>query len=486
MVKLAEIKEYAQIPFYEFMKTKLGTKHSFIFSHDKTVRWGWGLYVGLSVTNGFGYIECVDKDLLFALGKAVNADVSKITHNGHSFVVEMAVEQPFVWLGALSDYLYKDLLITSPLIGYVGSPSYSYIVDVEQKPEKAPTYVCPDFYFHIPLLEIIYGEDHKLVVENRSRVSKQEILNDISSFEYEAKNLIPDCLRDLRNVKWDDISKNISIIPSDQVYEEQVQKVVDCLTREGAEKVVISRLASGRFTGKPSKLFEVLRACSPTRYEFLFETPNYQIVGCSPEILVQQTGKTVTVRAVAGTQVRSVDERDDQLREEDFLSDPKQIIEHLITFIGYVKMMKNRICIPSSVRVREILNVDKLTHILHLTSEIQGQTENEVYQTWTSLLPTMNGTPAVTGYKIALRIEEFNRGIYGGVFGFFDHEQSLFCKIIRTIYLERNNFYVCAGAGITSDSKPADELTESKNKMRSCLYALQFVNHSQTHVEAWS
>ncbi|PEF60801.1 chorismate-binding protein [Bacillus cereus] len=465
-----------QISFYEYMKKNTNLSDSFIFSHDHKVHFGFGSYIGLSIKNNVIRVTCTDKDILTSINDFLFI-ATDISTKEDFFWIETYVEQPFLWLENISRFLYENLGINSSLIGYVGSPGYQYIVSTDIPLKKHPAYTCPDVFFYIPKIEIICEKNKKILVNNYSETSTSNIDKWITDFQTHFTDGLQNNLseiQNLREVSWEDVTKQVSVVPDDALYKEQVQSAITTLADEKIKKIVISRLAMGSYSLAPSQLFNILRTCSPTHYEYLFEMKEYQIIGCSPEILVKQEGDDITIRTVAGTQVSLADEKQDTTIKQNFLSDPKQIVEHVISFIGQINMMKDQVCVPNSIKVNKILSIDTIAHINHLISEIKGQTKHNVYQTWIKFLPTINGTPAADGYKFALQIEGFNRGIYAGVFGFYNSKQSLFCKMIRTIYLEKETFYVGAGAGITTDSKPDEELLESKNKMRSCLYALHY------------
>src|SRR6185436_3978930 len=88
-----------------------------------------------------------------------------------------------------------------------------------------------------------------------------------------------------------------------------------------AIQVVLARrqsfdLPADPATGAPVDgigLYRVLRRVNPSPYLFFVRTPGLEVVGASPELLLQVEGDRLTTHPIAGTRPRGADEREDQL-----------------------------------------------------------------------------------------------------------------------------------------------------------------------------
>ena len=107
---------------------------------------------------------------------------------------------------------------------------------------------------------------------------------------------------------------------------------------------------------------------------YFLDMEGFQIIGSSPEILVKLEDKKVTVRPIAGTRPRGVNEKQDLDNESDLLNDPKELAEHLM-LIDLGRNDIGRISKVGTVRLTEKMIIERYSHVMHIVSNVSGVIE---------------------------------------------------------------------------------------------------------------
>jgi anthranilate synthase component 1 len=250
-------------------------------------------------------------------------------------------------------------------------------------------------------------------------------------------------------------------------------------------QVVISQRFDHELRATPLEVYRVLRALNPSPYMYLLalETPEgspYEIVGSSPEALVKVQRGRVFTHPIAGSRPRGENpERDLELAEE-LLADPKEQAEHLM-LVDLARNDLSKVCTAGSVEVTEFMQVERFSHIMHLVSSVEGNLRPDAspVDVFRATFPagTLSGAPKPRALEIIDELEVAQRGLYGGVVGYFDLAGDADLAIaIRTATLVGDTAYVQAGAGLVADSDPASEHQESVNKAAAPLRAVAVAN----------
>ncbi|HEY1964364.1 MAG TPA: anthranilate synthase component I family protein, partial [Acidobacteriaceae bacterium] len=201
------------------------------------------------------------------------------------------------------------------------------------------------------------------------------------------------------------------------------------------------------------------------------------IVGSSPELLVRVKNRQVEYRPIAGTRARSQDEEEDERRAADLLSDAKELSEHVM-LVDLGRNDVGRVSEYGSVRVRDLMIVERYSHVMHLVSSIEGRLRPELsaVDALRACFPagTLSGAPKVRAMEIIEELEPTRRGIYGGGVCYADYSGNLdSCIAIRSMLVKDGVGYIQAGAGIVADSVPEREYEECKNKAQAVLRAVE-------------
>jgi len=260
-------------------------------------------------------------------------------------------------------------------------------------------------------------------------------------------------------------------------YLEAVRTVQDHIRTGDAFQVVISQRFELEDPNHPFNIYRRLRSLNPSPYMIYFDFEDFQLVGASPEMLVQKEGSTVRTRPIAGTRRRGADPVEDQALARELQNDTKEQAEHTM-LVDLGRNDLGRISKPGTVRVNERAVVERYSHVMHLVSDVVGEIKDDctAVDALRATFPagTVSGAPKVRAMQIIDGCEPDRRGPYSGAAGFFGFNGDLnTCIIIRTLINQGDKVYVQAGGGIVDDSRPGREFEETREKARALLRALE-------------
>jgi anthranilate synthase component 1 len=201
------------------------------------------------------------------------------------------------------------------------------------------------------------------------------------------------------------------------------------------------------------------------------------IVGSSPELLVRVHGRTVEYRPIAGTRPRSADEVEDRALEASLRADEKEVAEHVM-LVDLGRNDVGRVSEYGSVKVKDLMFVERYSHVMHLVSSLEGKLkpELEAIDAFRACFPagTLSGAPKIRAMEIIEELEPARRGVYGGSILYADFSGNLdSCIAIRTLFMNGEQGYIQAGAGLVADSVPENEFVECANKARAVVRAIE-------------
>lgn len=245
-------------------------------------------------------------------------------------------------------------------------------------------------------------------------------------------------------------------------------------------QVVPSQRFSAPFDEAPINLYRALRRLNPSPYMYFLDLGDFHIVGSSPEVLARLEDEQVTVRPIAGTRRRGETAADDLMLEQEMLSDPKEIAEHLM-LIDLGRNDVGRISQSGSVEVTERMVVERYSHVMHITSNVIGQVNEgmNAIDVLKATLPagTLSGAPKIRAMEIIDELEPVKRNIYGGAVGYIGWNGNMDMAIaIRTAVIKNKILHVQAGGGVVADSEPELEWEETMNKARAVMRAAAMVS----------
>lgn len=265
-------------------------------------------------------------------------------------------------------------------------------------------------------------------------------------------------------------------------FEDAVLRAKEYIAAGDIFQVVLSQRAEFEPGVEPFEIYRALRRVNPSPYMYFLRMGDTHVLGSSPEMLVRVKGRKLEYRPIAGTRWRGKTEAEDQLIEADLLGDEKERAEHVM-LVDLGRNDVGRVSEYGTVKVRDLMFVERYSHVMHLVSAIEGQLREglDAFDAFAACFPagTLSGAPKVRAMEIIEELEPLRRGVYGGAVLYADFAGNLdSCIAIRTMLMKGKKAYVQAGAGIVADSIPQREYEECSNKAAAVLRAVELArNH---------
>ncbi len=258
-------------------------------------------------------------------------------------------------------------------------------------------------------------------------------------------------------------------------FEKMVRKAKAYIEAGDIYQANISQRFSFEFSGSPLRLYDFLRKINPSPFSSFLQFGEMRMISSSPERLVSKKGRVCETRPIAGT-CRRKGGRFDRQMIRDLLANEKEQAEHIM-LVDLERNDLGRVCDYKSVRVEEMMTVEKYSHVLHIVSKITGKLSKnkDGLDLIRALFPggTITGCPKIRCMEIIDELEPVQRGPYTGSIGYIDFSGDLDLNIIiRTVILKKDRGFFQVGAGIVYDSDPQKEYEETLHKGEALAEAL--------------
>lgn len=262
-------------------------------------------------------------------------------------------------------------------------------------------------------------------------------------------------------------------------FEQAVLRAKEYVKAGDIIQVVLSQRFSADLAVEPLDIYRVLRTLNPSPYMFFLRLDDTLVVGASPEVMVRKEGGQVELRPIAGTRPRGRTRDEDARLELELLGDPKERAEHVM-LVDLGRNDLGRVCHTGTVKVSELMVVERYSHVMHIVSNVQGELAGDMdaFDVLRATFPagTLSGAPKVRAMEIIEELEPVRREVYGGAVGYFSFSGNMDMAIaIRTLVVRDGQIHLQAGAGIVADSDPAAEYQETVNKARAVVKAIEMV-----------
>ena len=274
----------------------------------------------------------------------------------------------------------------------------------------------------------------------------------------------------------DDLIPEVTSTMTEGQYCAAVETAKEHIAAGDIFQVVLSQRFDLDLDAEAFDLYRVLRQVNPSPYMYFLRHDGLEVVGGSPEPMVQLQDGRVISRPIAGTRQRGATEAQDRQLAAELREHPKERAEHVM-LVDLARNDIGRVVEFGSLTVDEMMTLEKYSHVMHLTSQVsgdlaEGRTPIDVLR---ATLPagTLSGAPKVRAMEIIDTLEPVRRGPYGGIVGYLDFAGAIDTAItIRTMLVNGNRASVQAGAGVVADSVPIDEFRECENKAKALLAAV--------------
>jgi anthranilate synthase component 1 len=201
------------------------------------------------------------------------------------------------------------------------------------------------------------------------------------------------------------------------------------------------------------------------------------LMGSSPEVMVRLEGNRIELRPIAGTRRRGKNEEEDLALEKELLADEKEKAEHIM-LVDLGRNDVGRVSEIGSVKVTELMTVERYSHVMHIVSNVQGKLSpgKNAFDVFRAAFPagTVSGAPKIRAMEIIEELEPIRRGFYAGAVGYFSFLGNMdTCITIRSILIKDGKAYVQAGGGVVADSDPEKEYEETIHKAQAIFKAIE-------------
>ncbi len=401
-------------------------------------------------------------------------------------------EAPLTALRELLEECRIDLPETLPpmsagLVGYLG---YDMVRLIERLPDSTPDQLgIPDAVLMRPTVMVIFDNVKSLVtvvtpVRPLPAIEADEAFAQATRRLEEVLAGLESPLRNSWNqgARGGEAAKTRPVEPASNTsraeYHAIVEKAKEYIRAGDIFQVVPSQRFSLPFELPPVALYRSLRRLNPSPFLFYLNFDGFSLIGSSPEILVRLRDGKVTIRPIAGTRRRGLNQAEDRALEKDLLADPKELAEHLM-LLDLGRNDVGRVAKVGTVKVTEQFVVELYSHVMHIVSNVEGEIDADRFDALDALAAgfpagTVSGAPKVRAMEIIDELEKTRRGFYGGCVGYFSASGAMdTCIALRTGLVKDGVLHIQAGGGVVADSDPEAEYQETVNKAKALVRAAE-------------
>ncbi|CBG39673.1 putative anthranilate synthase component I [Helicobacter mustelae 12198] len=357
-------------------------------------------------------------------------------------------------------------------IGYLGFEFFQEIEGIKNHKKKSmQTYECA-FLFGRDFLIFDHLHDcaYLVSINYAKEKSPLDLLKRIKKLEEKIKNLSPkDLEQDFHP------SKILSPSPKED-FLEMVEKIKKEITAGNLLQCVASTSMQIQSALPPIDAYKRLRQNNPSPYMFYFDFGGFQLFGTSPEMMIKIHQQKILIAPIAGTRKRGKNTAQDLALEAELKNDEKENAEHLM-LLDLARNDIGKVAKIGSVEVTKFKNIERYSQVMHIVSQVEGDFDGSyshkdaIFATFPA--GTVSGAPKIQAIKTLYALEPHQRGIYGGLIGYFDGNGNFDSAItIRTAVYQNGIYHLQAGAGIVQDSRGELEFLETQNKMRALTSAI--------------
>jgi anthranilate synthase component I len=226
------------------------------------------------------------------------------------------------------------------------------------------------------------------------------------------------------------------------------------------------------------QIYRMLRHINPSPYMFYFRVDDHvEIVGSSPEKLIQVYGRHMEIHPIAGTRRRGRSAEEDEHLQKELYHDPKERAEHYM-LVDLARNDIGKVAKYGTVETPVLMEIGKFSHVMHLISKVTGVLKEGIHPIDALLAAfpagTVSGAPKVRAMQILQELEPTARNLYAGTIAYIGFDGNIdSCIAIRTAIVKDGYAYVQAGAGIVADSVPELEWKETRNKASALIKAIE-------------
>ena len=460
-------------PLTLFSKIYRNREHVFLFeSMEGGEKWGRYSFIGFD-------------PLLTFVSTENRLTVTRIFEDRQE--IENIIGNPVAYLRELVRDMnaYEDHELPRFCGGLVGFLGYEMVRFMEELPDSHEKSDIPDSSFMIPGTVLVHDSFEQTVtivhwVDTAEQASPAHMYRQAISRIESVSDLLGCPVPEEFVFRYGGGTKIRSEFTGDmkpEAFHDMVKRAKEYILAGDIFQVVLSQRFHTRTKVSPFSIYRALRYINPSPYLFFLKFNDLVQIGSSPEILIRKEGESIELRPIAGTRPRGKSVEEDAALEADLLADPKERAEHLM-LVDLGRNDVGRVAKGGSVEVRDLLVVERYSHVMHIVSGIHGIIDDchDQFDVVNACFPagTVSGAPKIRAMEIIDELEPQRRGPYAGSVGYFGFSGNMdFCITIRTFVMQGEDLWVQAGAGIVADSDPQREFEETINKSMGLRRALE-------------
>jgi para-aminobenzoate synthetase component 1 len=353
--------------------------------------------------------------------------------------------------------------------GFAGYFSYNFGVDLFEVERKKDTSYVPKAYFG-------YFEDF-IVIDHFEKRTYASFTSKTLAREFEiilkSENFaLPSFKKSEVERAWCNFEKS--------EYMQAVKRIKDYIYEGDVYQVNLSQRFFTKGVFDPDFLYFDLRKRNYGCYHAYIKLPQASIISTSPELFLRKRGDTIITRPIKGTSKRGKTPEEDRALKDELYNNIKCRSE-LLMIVDLERNDFAKICIPESIKVKKLFDVEEYSTVFHFASTIKGNLLRgvDLKRIIEATFPggSITGAPKLNAIKIIEELEKCPRGIFCGSIGYISNNFNMDFNIaIRTLVVEGDTAYFSVGGGIVWDSQEEDEWWETIYKGRPFLEILG-INH---------
>lgn len=387
--------------------------------------------------------------------------------NGTTYIIKnqekVRVEKPI--LDVLDDIIRDKKPLGTGLLfdgGFAGYLTYDFGMEImDVKRENEESFKIPDVYFgyyedfiiidHVKKITYIYTDNVEIIDAIKESNGKEYVLGKIKGVSLKSKF-------------------------TREEFEDRVERVREYIRKGDVYQVNMTQQFYGHGKIDPYEVYGRVRKANYGPYNAFLDIDGSYILSTSPEQFLRKRGEYITTRPIKGT-VKRVNDREENEKLKAELYESEKTRSELLMIIDLERNDLSRICVPGSVEVESLFEVEEYSTVNHLVSTIKGKLMDDI--TFGDIIRgtfpggSITGAPKLRSMEVIEELENVSRSIYTGSIGYISNNGNLDFNIaIRTPVINDEGVFYNVGGGMVWDSDPADEYEETIHKGRALYRSL--------------
>ena len=353
--------------------------------------------------------------------------------------------------------------------GAIGYFAYDLVRNLELLPEIAQDAEhIPDMAVGIYQWAVVvdHQEEKSYLVGCANSAEHWQTL--INQFSYYPEQKGEDCFQ---------VTSEIQSNMTEETYGLAFDKIKNYLKEGDCYQVNLAQRFVASCQGNSWLAYCQLRYINSAPFSGYLNVPGVQVLSSSPERFLKVSNGTVETKPIKGTRPRKESELANQQQINDLQKSNKDRAENVMI----VDLLRNDIsknCIPGSVKVPKLFDVESYATVHHLVSTVTGKLANDSHalDLLRSCFPggSITGAPKIRAMEIIEELEPNRRGVYCGSIAYIGFDGNMDSNItIRTLVHSDSNIRFWAGGGIVNDSVREEEYQECFDKAAAMISLLQ-------------